>query len=398
MKQKSKFELLAPAGNFPMLHSAIASGADAIYLGLKDFNMRNSAKNFTLKDLEKIRKTTKIKVYITLNTIIYDSELKKIESIIKKIKQKKLADAIICWDLSIIQLCKKYKLPFHISTQASVANSESARFYKKLGAERIVLARELNLNQIKKISRIIDIECFCHGAMCVSVSGRCFTSQFQNNLSANRGQCTHPCRRAYEITDLTDKSRKLTLENNRVMSAKDLCTLPFIEKMKKAGIKSFKIEGRSRNPEYVSIVTKAYRKALDKNLNQKEISQELDELKKVYNRGFSSGFYIKMPTSDDFSFSENGEQTETKEYIGKVEKFYPKIKVALVKMHYGELKQGNEIYLTHKDTEIIKTRIKSMEINNKSVNSVKKGQDVGIKFENESDLKKDTEIYLIKKK
>ena len=188
-----KCELLAPAGNFAMLVSAINAGADAVYFGLREFSMRANAQNFAVKDLTKIKeicKQKKIKKYLTINTIIYDNEIPKIEKIIKQIKNK--IDAIICWDLSVINLCKKYKIPFHISTQASVANSESAKFYKSLGAERIVLARELSLNQIKKISKIIDVECFAHGAMCVSESGRCFTSQFLFNKSANRGQCLHP--------------------------------------------------------------------------------------------------------------------------------------------------------------------------------------------------------------
>jgi putative protease len=386
-------ELLAPISTFTMLHSAIASGADAVYFGLKEFNMRKTGKNFTIKDLDKIKKICspkKIKKYLTLNVIIYNNELKRIEQIIKKVKGK--VDAIICWDLSVIQLCQKYKIPFHISTQASISNIEAARFYKKLGAERVVLARELNLKQIKQISKVIPVECFAHGAMCVSISGRCFTSQFQNGLSANRGQCTHPCRRAYEITDLTDKTRKLRLENNRVMSAKDLCTLPFIEKMKKAGITSFKIEGRNRSPEYVSIVIKEYRKALDRKLSHKEILQSIHELKKAYNRGFSQGFYFKMPTSDDFSFTENGEQTESKEYVGRVEKYWPQPQVIQLKIHSGTLKIGDEVYLNHNDKSIKRIKITSMQKRNKPIKKAKKGDEVGIKS---PDTPKGTLVYRI---
>lgn len=247
----NKYELLAPAGNFPMLITAVNAGADAVYFGLQEFNMRDAAKNFTLKDLSKIKKvcTTqglngrKVKMYLTLNTIIYNNELKKLENLIRKVKGK--VDAIICWDLSVINLCKKYKIPFHISTQASVSNLEAAKFYKKLGAERIVLARELNLKQIKKISEKVEIECFVHGAMCLAISGRCLMSQHSFNKSANRGQCLQNCRRSYIIKD--DSGTELKIDNNRILSAKDLCTLPFIEKLKKAGITSFKIEGRNRD-------------------------------------------------------------------------------------------------------------------------------------------------------
>ena len=175
----SKYELLAPVGSFAMLHAAIAAGADAVYFGLKEFNMRDNARNFTLADLKKIKKICnekKIKRYLTLNTIIYDNEINRIEKIIKKIAKEKLVNAVICWDLVVIDLCRKYKIEFHISTQASIANARAADFYKKLGATRVVLARELNLKQIKEISKIIDVECFIHGAMCVSVSGRCFLS------------------------------------------------------------------------------------------------------------------------------------------------------------------------------------------------------------------------------
>ena len=191
----NKYELLAPAGNFSMLVSAVNAGADAVYFGLQKYGMRANANNFRIEDLEKMRKicnesSRKPKMYVTLNTIIYDEELKDLESTIKEIKGK--VDAVICWDLAVIELCKEYKVPFFVSTQASISNSKSALFYKKLGAKRLILARELNLKQIKKISSILPIETFVHGAMCVSISGRCFTSQFLFNKSANRGECIHP--------------------------------------------------------------------------------------------------------------------------------------------------------------------------------------------------------------
>jgi len=222
-KQEPKYELLAPAGNFPMLVAAVNAGADAVYFGLQGFNMRAGAENFQITDLDEIRKICnngkdkrKVKMYLTLNTIIYDNELKRIEETIKAVKNK--IDAIICWDMSVVNLCKKHKIPFHISTQASVANSESARFYKKLGANRIILARELNLKQIKEISKIIDVECFIHGAMCVSISGRCLISQFLFNKSANRGECIHPCRRSYIVKD-KQEGYELEIENDKILSA-----------------------------------------------------------------------------------------------------------------------------------------------------------------------------------
>ena len=385
-----KFELLAPAGNFEMLTTAINAGADAVYFGLKEFSMRS--KNFTIKDLDKIEKICKsnnIKKYLTLNTIIYNNELKKLEEVIKKIKGK--VDAIICWDLSVIQLCNKYKIPFHISTQASVSNIESAKFYKKLGAKRIILARELNLKQIKEISKVIDIECFAHGAMCVAVSGRCFTSQFLFDKSANRGKCLHPCRRSYLVKD--DEGNELKVQNNKIFSAKDLCTLPFIEKMKKAGIKSFKIEGRNRDPRYVNVVVKVYRKALDKKINQKEIKELIEELKKVYNKEFSSGFYLGTPTSDDFARIEHSASTEKKHFIGKITHYYDKLNVASIKL-VSNLKVGDKVVIIGKTTGIINSKIDSIEKNNKEINSAKKGDEVGIKLPL---VRKNDEVYVLKK-
>lgn len=390
-----KYELLSPASTFPMLVAAVQAGADAIYFGLQEFNMRAAARNFKLSDLPKMRKICqasqrKPKLYLTLNTIIYDNELKKLEKLIKKVKSK--VDAIICWDLSVIQLCRKHKIPFHISTQASVSNIEAAKFYKKLGAEKIVLARELNLKQIKQISKIIPVECFCHGAMCVSISGRCFTSQFLFNKSANRGECIHPCRRSYKVKDLQE-GYELKLHNNKVLSAKDLCTLPFIEKMKKAGITSFKIEGRNRDPRYVDTVTRVYRKALDKKLNKEEIKQSIEELKKVYNRKFSSGFYNKIPTSDDFTNIEHSASTEKKHFVGKIKHYYKKIGVAEIKL-VAPLKVTDKLVIIGNKTGIKKAEVKTMQTKHKPIQKAKKSQEVGIKL---PEVRKGDEVYKIVK-
>jgi len=393
-KSTDKFELLAPAGDFPSMIAAVEAGADAVYFGLKEFNMRDSAKNFSIKDLDKINEICKpknVKKYLTLNTIIYDNELKKMEGVIRKVKGK--VDAIICWDNSVIELCRKYKIPFHISTQASVSNSKSAEFYKKLGAKRIVLARELNFKQIKEISKIIDVECFIHGAMCVSISGRCFTSQFLENKSANRGKCLQFCRRSYLIKD--EDGNELKLENNKVMSAKDLCTLPFIEQMKKAGIRAFKIEGRNRPPEYVVAVVTAYRLALDNKLSKDDVKELLVQLKAVYNRGFSNGFYLGLPTSDDFTKTEDGEAKERKVSLGKIMKYWPKIQVAAVQITTNQLNLGDEIYIIGKNTGVLRSKINRIEVDHKAVNKGEKGMLVAIKVPK---CHVGDEVFLIKKK
>jgi len=391
---KNKPELLAPAGDFTNLKIAIEAGADAVYFGLKEFSMRANAKNFDIKDLDKINelcKPKKVKKYLTLNTIIYNEEIPKLEKIIKKIKGK--IDAVICWDMSVIKLCKKYKIPFHISTQASISNYETAKFYKDLGAERIVLARELNLKQIKEIAKKvnIEIETFVHGAMCLAVSGRCLMSQHLFGRSANRGECIHPCRREYIIKD-TQQGKELKIENHHVLSAKDLCTLPIIEKLKSAGIKCFKIEGRNRDPRYVDTVVRVYRKALDKKLSSEEIKQSLEELKTVYNKGFSSGFYLGSPTADDFSKTENSDATEKKFFVGKIVHYYPKINVATIKL-VSELKLNDKICVIGKTTGIVNSKINSMEIKGKHIEKAQKGDEVGIKIN--SLIRKNDDVYII---
>ncbi|HNZ51889.1 MAG TPA: U32 family peptidase [Candidatus Pacearchaeota archaeon] len=397
-KNKERYELLAPAGNFAMLQTAVNSGADAVYFGLKEFSLRANARNFQLKDLNKIneicnknKKQGKIvKKYLTLNSIIYSDELKKIEEIIKKVKGK--VDAIICWDLGVIQLCKKYKIPFHISTQASISNIESAKFYEKLGAERIILARELNLKQIKEIIKNIDIkvETFVHGAMCLAVSGRCLMSQFLFNKSANRGECIHPCRRSYTIKD-TQEGYELEIENNHVLSAKDLCTLPFIEDLKKAGITCFKIEGRNRDPRYLDKVIQVYKKALNKKLTPNEIKESMEELQKVYNKGFSTGFYLGKPTPKDFSPIEHSNATEKKQFIGKITNYYPKIQVATIKLVSG-IKVGDKIIVIGKSTGIINSKIERIEIKKSPVEKAEKGQEIGVKLPL---VRKNEEVYKI---
>jgi len=395
---KQKYELLAPAGDFPMLVAAVNAGADAIYFALKRFGMRANAKNFDIKDLPEMRKICnsskiKVKMYLTLNTIVYDGEIKDLEQIIKSVKGK--VDAVICWDPSIFTLCKKYKVPFFISTQASIANKESAKFYKKLGAKRIILARELNLKQVKELKGILPLEAFVHGAMCVAVSGRCFTSQFLFGRSANRGVCIHPCRRSYIIKD-KQEGYELELDNDKVMSAKDLCMLPYVEEMKKAGIFSFKIEGRGRDPRYVDAVVREYRKALDKRLTKAEVIEGMKELERVFNRKFSTGFYLGKPTPKDFSDIEHSAATESKEYVGKIVHFYSNAKAGSIKIESNEIKVGDEICIIGNTTGIEKMKIESMQVNNLPVQVGKRGDEVAIKLPER--VRKNDDVYVIIRK
>ena len=386
-------ELIAPAGDLASLRAAIQAKADAVYFGVKELNMRAAAKNFELKQLPKIVKLchdNKIKAYLTLNTIIYSKELERVKTILKKAKQAKV-DAVIAWDFAVIQEAKKLKIPIHLSTQASVSNFESANFYKKLGIKRIVLARELSLKQIKEIKNKskIKIETFIHGSMCVSVSGRCFLSQEIFKKSANRGECLQPCRREYLIKDI-DREYQLKIGNQYILSPKDICILPFIEKLILV-IDAFKIEGRHRSPEYVKTVTGCYRKAIDfylENKNKKDFKKQFEKLKKelikklktVYNRDFSQGFYLKSPTADDFTDVYGSRATETKEYLGYVKKFYKKIKVAEVKIQNRGIKINDNLLVIGPTTGVINQKVSSMELNHKKITKAEKGKNIAIKF------------------
>lgn len=386
-----KPELMSGVGDFVTLHAAIDNGADAVYLGLKEFTMRANAKNFSLNEVKKVIELChkrKVKVYVTLNSIIYDKELKKVESIIKKLKN---TDGVIFWDLSVLKLLKKYKIKPILSTQASVSNFESAKFYYNLGVRRIVLARELSLEQIREIIKRIkkeglnlEVECFIHGAMCVSVSGRCFTSQFLFNKSANRGDCLQPCRREYIIKD-KDEGYELELDNNFVMSAKDLCCLPFLDKLIKIGVNAFKIEGRNRDGRYVAVVTKIYRKAID----GKSDKDDLKELEKVYNRGFSSGFYFNVPGRDEFVNLYGSLAKEKKVYVGRVVNYFNKIGVAEIKVE-NSFKINERVVIEGETTGCVEFLINRFHDERKVA---KKGEIVGVKSPK---VRKRDKVYVIR--
>jgi len=388
-------ELISPAGDWISLRAAIDAGADAVYFGLKEFSMRAAAKNFKLSELKKvvdICHKDKVKAYLTLNTIVYENELDKIKQILKKVKQAKV-DAIHAWDMAVINEAFKLKIPVHLSTQASVSNSEAAKFYKRLGVKRIILARECSLEDIKKIKKEapgVELEVFIHGAMCVSVSGRCFISQFEFNKSANRGECLQPCRREYIIED--EEGKKLKIGKNYVMSPKDLCALPFIDKLIKARIDAFKIEGRNRSPEYVKTVTEVYREAIDKPKNKKKL---MDKLKTVYNRGFSSGFFFGMPTKDDWTDVYGSKAITRKQYIGKIIHFYNKINVAEIKIESIGLKEGDKLMIQGPTTGIFEQRVNSIEINHKKIKKADKGKVVAVKLN--SSARKNDQAYIIVK-
>lgn len=394
MKKPELPELLAPAGEWPMLAAAVKAGADAVYFGVKQLNMRITAKNFEVNELAKIVDYChkhKVKAYLALNTIIYDDEQDKVKKILETAKKAGI-DAVICWDFSVVKECEKLGLPIHLSTQASVSNFESLLFLKKniKNLKRIIFARELSLKQIedivKRIRRYkigIEVETFVHGAMCVSISGRCFLSQFLFNKSANRGDCLQPCRRNYVIKDF-EEAHELEIGENYVLSPKDLCTLEFIDKLVKAGIDVFKIEGRNRSPEYVKVVVECYRKAIDacfeNKFDDKLKLKLIKRLKEVYNRGFSSGFYLGKPV-DQWTDEYGSKATKKKQYVGYVKNYFKNVKAAEIKLEAGDVKAGENVLVIGPTTGVIEFKIKSMEINHQSTKKGKKGQRIAIKVD-----------------
>lgn len=395
-----KPELLVPAGDWSMLNTAIVSGADAVYFGVENLNMRATANNFSVTDIKEIVQkchSNNITAHLTLNTIIYENELTDVERILKISKECGI-DMIICWDLSVIQKCIENKLPFCISTQASVSNSAAANFYKNIGAQRIVLARECTLDKIKEVKQKVDIEIetFIHGAMCVAVSGRCFMSHELFNKSANRGECLQPCRREYEIKD-KDENNTLIIGDGYVMSPKDLCTISFIDKLIESGIDSFKIEGRKRSPEYVAVVTSSYRKAIDSyyngSLNDKLKDELTENLNKVYNRGFSPGFYLGEPGSESFANIYGSVATTRKVYIGKIINYFKKTNIAHLKIETGKINIGDSLYIIGNTTGVVEMILPNIYFNESEILEGSKGMD--ITFECKSIIRDNDKVYKI---
>lgn len=413
----SKPEILSPAGDWIGLRAALDAGCDAVYFGVKGLNMRAGAENFTAASLPKIARLcheADARAYLALNTIVYEKELGLIQKLLGKAGAAGV-DAVICWDVAVLQAARRAGIPVHVSTQMSVANTESMLFFiKHFDIRRFVLARECSLVDIRKIRRqlknvlgqkaaSIELEVFAHGAMCVSVSGRCFMSQFHYGTSANRGECYQPCRREYTVTAL-DEDISFTLGTNYIMSPKDLCTLPFIEKLIEAGVAGLKIEGRNRSPEYVGTVTDAYRQAVDfytANKGRRGFQEQFEQFKKnlmhnldrVYHRGFSSGFFLGKPI-DEWTDGPGSRAAVRKEYVGIVTKHYKKAGVAEIKVESNEFRQGDEIMFQGPTTGTFTQGVASIEINHEKIDTARKGSLVAVKVDQVT--RKNDKVYVVK--
>ena len=369
-------ELLAPLKNFKSLNAVIGK-ADSVYFGVESLNMRMYSDNFKLEDLPDIVKKcheNNMRAYLTTNVVIYENEFKLLEKIISAAAEAEI-DAIIVHDVSAIQFAKDTGLNFHISTQANISNSLSAKFYESMGAERLILARELSLDQIKEVKSKLTksgIETFVHGAQCTSISGRCYFSAEvcgSQAYSANRGKCVQPCRRRWRVYD--DQDNELLYDGFFFINAKDLCMIEHVPELMEAKIDAFKIEGRMRDPIYVEEVTSCYREAidacLDNTYSQEKVEGWLKRLERVYNRGFSTGFYFGLPTGSEIEASREGNLSDYKKVeIGKVLSYYRDKKAAKILLTSGKLKLADEIYIlgTHTDT-FVKQEISSIQIKQK---------------------------------
>lgn len=386
-----KVELLSPAGSLESLQAAIQAGADAVYFGIEQLNMRaRSSNNFTIIDLPFIKKTctaANVKTYLTLNTIIYDHDVSLMKSIVNSAKKNKI-NAIIASDHAVLSYAKQIGMPVHISTQANVCNIESTQFYSAY-ADTIVLARELSLRQIteivKQIKRknikgpsgeLVKIEVFAHGALCMAISGKCYLSLHSNFASANRGACVQNCRRKYIVKD-KEEGIEFEVDNEYIMSAQDLCTIGFLDKLIKTGVNVMKIEGRGRAADYVYTTTKCYREAIDAYYNgtytKLKIKKWLDELSTVYNRGFWGGYYLGKKMGE-WTDSSGSKSTKTKIYIGKGLGYFSKMKVGEFKLESNLLVTGNDILITGPTTGVVYAKANELRVNNTSVNTVKKGE------------------------
>ncbi len=388
-------EIMAPVGSFESLMAAIQGGANSVYFGVEHLNMRaKSSNNFTLKDLVKISdicKKNNIRSYITLNTVIYDDELDLMKNIVDVAKQNDIT-AIIASDLSVLQYANSVGISVHISTQCNITNIEAVKFYSHF-ADTMILARELNLKQVANIIKdiekqqikghsgnFIQIEIFAHGALCMAVSGKCYLSLDNENHSANRGDCMQLCRRPYIVTDKYT-GQQLEIDNKYIMSAKDLCTIEFLDKILKAGVKVLKIEGRARSPEYVKTVTQCYRKAVDayfnNNYTKENITQWLKELKTVYNRGFWDGYYLGKKLGE-WTKIRDSQATKKKIYIAKIVNYFSNINVAELKIETNSLSVNDEILITGPTTGVIKTNVHEIRADFKNVNTTLKGEKCSI--------------------
>lgn len=394
--KRNDFEIMAPVGSYESLHAAINAGADAIYFGIEGLNMRSrSSNNFTLDDLRSIALVSSergVKTYLTVNTIIYDEDIEKCRSIIDAAREAGIT-AIIASDVAAIMYARQAGVEVHISTQVNVTNIEAVKFYAQW-ADVMVLARELNMDQVCEIyeaivrddvrgphGELVRLEMFCHGALCMAVSGKCYLSLHEMNSSANRGACTQICRRGYTVRD-RETGDELDIENKYIMSPKDLKTIHFLNKMIDAGVTVFKIEGRARGPEYVKIAVECYDEAIrsicDGTYSEELIQRWDARLNQIFNRGFWNGYYLGQRLGE-WTSKYGSSATKTKVYVAKGVRYFSNIGVAEFLMESGEIALGDEVVITGPTTGAVILTLDEIRVDLKPVNKAVKGDRFSIK-------------------
>lgn len=396
MLKRSDFEIMAPVGSRESLYAAIQAGADAIYFGVESLNMRaHSAKAFTVEDLKDIARIChkhQIKTYLTVNTIIYDGEMALMRSIIDAAKEADI-DAVIASDVAVMSYCRQCGVEVHLSTQLNISNIESLRFFSQF-ADVVVLARELKLDQVQAIHEAIEkenicgpsgepvrIEMFCHGALCMAVSGKCYLSLSTRGYSANRGSCIQTCRRSYIAKD-KERDIEFEIDNQYIMSPKDLKTIGFLDRMVKAGVRVFKIEGRARGPEYVRTVTECYDEALcaiAEGRWSEAVSRSWDaRLATVFNRGFWDGYYLGQPVGE-LTKHYGSQATERKTFAGLCVKYFSKLGVGEFLVQAQDFQLGDKLLITGPTTGAVYVTPQEIHNDGQSVSEVKKGMDITFK-------------------
>jgi putative protease len=394
--ERKEFEIMAPAGSWESLWAAINAGADSVYFGIEKLNMRaKSSSNFTTEDLREIVRICtekQVKSYLTVNTILYDNDLTLMREIIDVAKEAAVS-AIIAADVSALMYANQVGVEVHLSTQLNISNVEALKFYAQF-ADVVVLARELNMEQVAEIfasiakdsirgksGELIRIEMFCHGALCMAVSGKCYLSLHEKNISANRGACNQICRRGYTVKD-KDSDIELEIDNEYIMSPKDLKTIGFIDEMMRAGVRVFKIEGRARGAEYVKTVVTCYSEALESVLENSFSQAKVDawgiRLSKVFNRGFWNGYYLGQRLGE-WSANYGSEATHKKIYVGKCTNFFQKLGVAEFLLEAQYLEVGDEILIAGETTGAYEDHVEEMRVQLKPVDKVEKGTYFSIK-------------------
>ena len=390
MTTTGKIELMAPAGSFESLQAALDNGADSVYFGVEQLNMRaRSSINFTLDDLDEIARRCKeknVRTYLTLNTIIYDHDLSIIKTLLDRAKQAHIT-AVIAMDQAVIAYARQIGMEIHISTQINITNIETVKFYA-LFADTMVMSRELSLRQIKKIceqiereqvkgpsGNLVEVEIFGHGALCMAVSGKCYLSLHSHNSSANRGACKQNCRKKYTVID-QESGFEIELDNEYMMSPKDLCTLDFLDQVIDTGAKVLKIEGRGRAPEYVATVIRTYREAIDAyyegTYTKEKVERWMEALATVYNRGFWGGYYLGQKLGE-WSGVPGSQATQKKVYIGKAMHFFPKTNISEFKIEAFDIKRGDKLLITGPTTGVQELILEDMYVNDQLSESAKKG-------------------------